>query len=352
MNRIYIFGITSAKGGIESLMHALLLDLVHKRDASSLIIVSSYPTIAFEEEYLQHGVQVRHIPARTSKKEYKDALKAVFSEMDQTDLAYLNLSTFCNWTLLRITKKANCKVLLHGHNAHTENLAKIILHRIGRTLYASQGTKVAVSESCNKFMFGGKADYVIYNGIESNRFYFDLKDRHAVRQELKLDEDRIVVGCLGRISPEKNQLELVKKASSYPDITFLFLGAFMGDAYESEVRANASPNCIFVGQVDEVGRHLSALDAIVMPSKYEGFPLAAAEALTNGLPVFVLKELYPSLPAPIRDNPKAHPFEEKAFNLARLKESKAIRDAGQVEHTCEYDVRSFLDSMEAIIREE
>ena len=48
-NKLIVFGITMAAGGIENLMHYFLMDCAEKKKFSEIIIVTSYRTIAFEE---------------------------------------------------------------------------------------------------------------------------------------------------------------------------------------------------------------------------------------------------------------------------------------------------------------
>ena len=46
-----------------------------------------------------------------------------------------------------------------------------------------------------------------------------------------------------------------------------------------------SRKVVFLGNCDDVARLYSAFDIFVLPSIYEGFPLAAIEAQANGLPI-------------------------------------------------------------------
>ena len=86
MNNIYIFGITSACGGIENLMRYFILDSMKKNMFQKVFIVTSYDTIAFEQEYLNNGANIIKIPQRKNKKNYKNALNNIANNISPNDI--------------------------------------------------------------------------------------------------------------------------------------------------------------------------------------------------------------------------------------------------------------------------
>jgi glycosyltransferase involved in cell wall biosynthesis len=344
-NKLIVFGITMAAGGIENLMHYFLMDCAEKKKFSEIIIVTSYRTIAFEEEYEHLGINIIHICSWKRGRAYKKDVLSIISDLEPGDLIYVNLSTYCNWRLLSMLKKNKCKIIIHGHNAHVANIAKKIIHLIGRNKYKKIGYKIAVSEECSKFMFGGAHDAIIENGIDSNKYCFNIKNREESRAQLSIASKKIVIGCVGRISKEKNQLYLVKLSKKYKEIEFLFLGDFMNEKYKKSILASASTNCMFIGSKNDVERYLSGMDALVIPSKREAFPLAAIEALTNGLPVFFSEELKGKIPSSINLNENCFFLEDDSFNLRTIELSHLNRDSNQISKKYEYDIAVFLDKL-------
>ena len=349
MNNLYIFGITSAKGGIELLMKQIVFDTATKHPETKIHIVTSYSNIAFEDAYKQVDVDIIKISSRLEKHAYKNSLKNIIASLDKDDVVYLNIATYCNWTLFKQVKNANCKIIVHGHNANTSNIIKKILHAIGRIRFNNIGYKIAVSEQCNRFMFGGKADEIIDNGIDSKLFKFDINNRRNIRKEYGINDNQIVVGSLGRISKEKNSLYLVKKAKDFPNCLFMFIGGFMNKKYEAKIRKAAASNCVFVGEQDNAWAYLSAFDAMIVPSRREGFPLAFVEALTNGLHVFCLDYLYNKLPNSIKNNQNTHCLSPNNFNNEILFKFNVKRNNGEVNFSKEYDVIGLLSKIERII---
>ena len=344
-NRLIVFGITMAAGGIENLMHYFLLDCAKKHKFSSIKIVSSYPTIAFEDEYCKQGIDVVHISSWKKNRIYKKEINSIISDLDSNDLVYLNLSTYCNWTLLSCLKAAKCKIVIHGHNAHVRNPIKKIIHKVGRWKFIKIGHKIAVSEECSKFMFHGNHNIVISNGINSSDYLFDFNKREIIRHRYKIDCKKIVVGCVGRISREKNQLYLAKISKKYNEILFLFVGDFMNKKYKKCVLSNSASNCKFIGNQSDVGSYLSAMDALVIPSKREAFPLAAIEALTNGMPVFFYQKLQEKIPLSISSNENCYFLKNNLLDLGTIELSHLNRNNNNITKKTIYDISAFLDSI-------
>ena len=92
------------------------------------------------------------------------------------------------------------------------------------------------------------------------------------------------IGFVGRLSHEKA-----------PDIFCDLARRFTGDGHEwhvfgngamrDELEARAPPGLAFHGMVTDMGRVWSDLGLLVMPSRGEGLPLAAIEAIGAGVPV-------------------------------------------------------------------
>jgi glycosyltransferase involved in cell wall biosynthesis len=101
------------------------------------------------------------------------------------------------------------------------------------------------------------------------------------------------IAILGRISPEKGQLEFVRTAriaaSRNKGLRFTVCGApmFTEDRYFERVRAEASGLPIeFSGWTDSVGAFLAGVDLLVVPSKpIDNIPRVILEAFAAGVPV-------------------------------------------------------------------
>lgn len=100
-----------------------------------------------------------------------------------------------------------------------------------------------------------------------------------------------VIGSVGRMTSEKNQIHLVnimpELLKKREDCFLLLIGAGseMESIKEYAVQLGVSEHVLFLGSQQNVYEWLNVFDVFVMPSLYEGFPIAAIEAASNGLPL-------------------------------------------------------------------
>jgi glycosyltransferase involved in cell wall biosynthesis len=131
--------------------------------------------------------------------------------------------------------------------------------------------------------------HVIPNGIDTQRFSFNLATRRRVRDELGIPQDAWVVGTVGRLAPEKNQALLIDAIAPMLDCHRHLV--IVGDGPEKEAlaeRAKATwrPELVhFTGARTDVESLLAAFDVFALTSNSEGLPLVLLEAMAMGLPV-------------------------------------------------------------------
>jgi glycosyltransferase involved in cell wall biosynthesis len=133
--------------------------------------------------------------------------------------------------------------------------------------------------------------HTIYNPVDENGLLGHPGLRRDVRRELAIPETAFVVGVVGRLVPQKGHHVLLaalpRLVASRPDAVLLVVG---GGALEPRFKEAASAlgvaaHCRFAGHQDAVGPYYAACDAIAVPSFFEGFCYAAAEAALMALPV-------------------------------------------------------------------
>jgi len=119
-----------------------------------------------------------------------------------------------------------------------------------------------------------------------------IEARAAVRAELRIPMDAVVVGTVGRVYIEKGHSYLLQAIErllpSYPSARALIVGEGpLRPRLEQEAkRLGIANNVTFLGYYDDLPAVLAAMDVFTLPSVLEeGFPTAVLEAQAAGLPI-------------------------------------------------------------------
>lgn len=130
---------------------------------------------------------------------------------------------------------------------------------------------------------------VIHNGIDGKRFTRDESAISRIREELGIAKDEFLVGTAVVISKQKGIIHLLGAAEQVlardPKVRF----AIAGDGpLRKELEERAKPfgdRVKFLGYRSDIPHFVSALDCYVLPSLWEGLPLALLEGLAIGVPL-------------------------------------------------------------------
>lgn len=183
------------------------------------------------------------------------------------------------------------KRIAHSHNTTCDN---VTLHRWLSPLFNALSTdRFACGIEAGRWMFGKKSFTVINNGVDTDKFAFDLNKRTQIRKALDVDEDILLAGHVGFFNTQKNQSflldifdELIRQNNKYRLV-------LVGDGPDHDIvhkkikDLNLEQYVICTGLVHNVVDYLSAMDMIIMPSLYEGLPVALIEEQANGLQCFI-----------------------------------------------------------------
>lgn len=137
--------------------------------------------------------------------------------------------------------------------------------------------------------------FIISNGVDTEKFSpYAKNDKELCRRNIyNICDDDIIIGMIGRLWPQKNPLCLLKAISqlikSNKKIKCVFIGD--GELYGEMadfINDNALHDSVqLLGWRNDTPILLNAMDIFVLPSLWEGMPLAILEAKSCGLPCVV-----------------------------------------------------------------
>lgn len=148
--------------------------------------------------------------------------------------------------------------------------------------------KVACSDAAGKSYFR-KNYLVINNGIDLEKFRFNPKIREQIRAKLNL-QDKFVVGHIGRFVPQKNHFflidifEQIHKMRPNSALLLIGTGPALTAVQEYVHKKGLQQAVLFLGTRQDVNELLQAMDIFLLPSLFEGLPVAGVEAQAAGLP--------------------------------------------------------------------
>lgn len=220
-------------------------------------------------------------------------------------IVHIHYTTPLRAPYLFAAKKAGAIVrIYHSHSAEVsgKNILKILIYKFMRKrIYKWATDCFACSEAAALWMFpkklcdNGKVQ-IIHNGIDIDKYKYTNEYRLEIRNKLMLN-DKFVVVHTGRFIEQKNQLFVVdvfseiKKKDDSAVLLLLGDGALKSQVKEKVKNMGLDDSVFFLGIRNDVNKILSASDCYIMPSLYEGLPVAAVEAQCSSLPCVFSKNI-------------------------------------------------------------
>jgi glycosyltransferase involved in cell wall biosynthesis len=178
---------------------------------------------------------------------------------------------------------------------HSTNAWKGRLHRlVDWTLSRITSRVIACSHEVGEVLV--RRDHVpwervavITNGIDRARF--DRVERADLVREFGIPEGVLVMAVIGRLHRAKGHADLLPAlealAVGFGAFRCLFIGdGELRDELMQAVRERGlEDKVIFTGRRDDVPALLKSIDIVVMPSRWEGLPIALLEAMAMSKPV-------------------------------------------------------------------
>lgn len=174
-------------------------------------------------------------------------------------------------------------------HSHSSSCIMKSIDKLSRPIfYILCNGQLACGKKAGEWLYGNRDYVVINNGIDTEKFRFDINIRTEIKERLNLIDD-IVIGHVGNFDPVKNHpfvFDVFKELLSINNKARLMLvgGGSKFNKYTKLTKdLGIYDKVIFTGNVSNPNDYMSAMDLIIMPSIFEGFPLTLVEEQANGL---------------------------------------------------------------------
>lgn len=252
-----------------------------------------------ESYFESYGSKVYHIPPKT-----KSLIKSLYQMRKIIKNGGYNVvhvhQDIMSVFPIYFAKKAKVDLrIAHAHNAFkSSNKIKIFIHKVlivflkkYSNYWSACGKEAAVDLWGKENVSLGNIN-IINNAIDVNKFIFNEGIRTEIRKELMV-ENKFVIGNIGRLSEQKNHkfiIDIFKNINDIDKETILLLvgkGELESEVREEVKKLGLENNVRFLGLRNDIDKILQGIDVFLLPSKFEGLPIALVEAQSSDLPCVV-----------------------------------------------------------------
>ena len=281
-------------GGVESVVMNYFKNIDHSKIQFDFICDEDSTNIP-RDEIEALGGRVILIPPYQKAFKYHKTLKKVLKQGNYK-IVHSHISTMSLFSLYA-AKCAGVKIrIAHSHSTTNKkekkkNLLKQVLRPFSKVFSTHY---IGCSELAGRWLFGNKTFdkgnvYILNNAIDLDLFKYDESIRIKKRNELKINDNTIVIGHLGRFVEQKNHrflIDIFNEFHKKNNNSILLLGGQgpLMDEIKEKVKSLNLNDCVqFLGQRNDASELYQAFDIFLLPSLYEGLPVVGVEAQASGL---------------------------------------------------------------------
>lgn len=284
-------------GGAETMVMNYYRKLNHKKVQFDFLVHRAEKG-AYEDEIISLGGKVHRLPAINplTLHNYKKAVRDFFDDNPSYDIIHGHLSELGVYIYKEAAKRNKTLIIAHAHSkpriVDIKSIFRFVWkHKMRRYI----NDYFACNKESAEWLFGKKLSQnakILNNAINIDKFKFSKETRSLIRKEFGI-KDEFVIGHVGRFTVEKNHEFIIKlfsevqKNENNTKLILVGTGPLQDSIKELAKELRIDHNIIFTNSRSDVNRVLQALDLFVLPSFYEGLPVAVVEAQAAGLKCLV-----------------------------------------------------------------
>ena len=300
MIRILQIGMSTNPGGVENFIMNIYRNVDRSKVQFDFLVDHNLKKVAYEDEIISLGGRIFREYYRRKEvfAKGRKSLKYFFKEHPEIVGVHFHANTINPmFKVVEVAKKQKLPIrIIHSHNTNymtKMNLKDKVYEVVEKKRLGKISTHLlACSYEAGKWMFDNKKFEVIKNGIKLDEFEPNKLIREKIREELNI-KDKIVIGHVGRMNYQKNSLFLIEIFKELHKINNNFVLLYIGDGDLKEEIINKikeyhlEENIILTGANDDIKKFYQAMDFFILPSRFEGLPVALLEAQASQLNCYV-----------------------------------------------------------------
>lgn len=289
------------RGGIETMIMNLYRNI--DRTKIQFDFLAHYGReAAYNDEIRCLGGRIYEMPALRDEThvyywkiaEYTSALNRFFEEHQEYKMIHCHMTNTAA-IYMPIAKKHGVKcIIAHSHSSHGKaGLLGVVTNLLQKPIYKNATDWFACSRVAAEWFYPKGALVegevtIVPNAVDAKRFRFNSTVRDQMRKDLGVDY-KFVVGCVGRLRKEKNQVFLVDVMEELLKVRPNAILVCAGDGpCEEDVQKRAiekgiEDKVVLLGVRTDIPDVMQAMDVLAMPSIFEGLPVTGIEAQASGL---------------------------------------------------------------------
>ena len=255
------------------------------------ILSVNTPADGVKEEFEALGCRVIQFPDRIKELfKYRRELKKLIKK-EKYQVVHVHGSSALMTIELSIAKKLNVPIRI-AHSRNTTCSYKKLDKILRGVFYRSYNVALACGKEAGEWLYGGRDFSVLHNGKNLQKFAFNEQMRQKIREEYSFG-NKIVLGFVGHLNYQKNVEFLLSVFNDYHKANPNSVLVMMGEgSHRPEIEAlsreyGIEKDVVLTGRITNVHEMLNAMDAMLLPSRYEGLPNVVLEWQISGLPCLV-----------------------------------------------------------------
>lgn len=303
-------------GGVATYLRTLLNGLQKYSNIESYLLISEYKS---QKNWENITKKVFYYKYKRSISNIFSAIKQIHEVIEKVNPDIIHVHSTWAGLFVRLPyllKKRKAKIIYQSHGwsflmdtskykkniyAFVEKILSIPTDKIINISNYEQNQAIKYGLNKNKMV-------MIYNGVEDKVNKSNLK--------LNWDKNKINLLFVGRLDRQKG-LDLFLDVYNKIELDNIHLYVIGTSVLDNSLPKNTE-TVTYLGWVDnkDIDAYYQACDAVIMPSRWEGFGLVAIEAMRNSKPVIVSNA--GALPELIKNNINGYIF--------KLKDKFSLRD--------------------------